>query len=56
VLAFCKRQLLAEDGIRGKSSAVLVVQHTSSDLRLNPQVHAVAHTTRLGKLAVTAAV
>jgi hypothetical protein len=41
VLAFYRRRLLEEDGIKGQSGAVLVVQRTSSDLRLNPHVHAV---------------
>ena len=41
VLAFYRRRLLEEDGIKGQSGAVLVVQQTSSDLRLNPHVHAV---------------
>ncbi len=41
VLAFYRRRLLQEDGIKGQSGAVLVVQRTSSDLRLNPHVHAV---------------
>jgi len=30
-----------EHGVRGQSGAVLVVQRTSSDLRLNPHIHAV---------------
>ena len=41
VLAFYKRRLFEEEGVRGQSGAVLVVQRTSSDLRLNPHVHAV---------------
>jgi len=41
VLAFYRRRLVEEDGIKGQSGAVLVVQRTSSDLRLNPHVHAV---------------
>lgn len=41
VLAFYKRRLSEDYGIHGQSGAVLVVQRTSSDLRLNPHVHAV---------------
>jgi len=41
VLAFYRRRLAAHDGAVGQSGAVLVVQRTSSDLRLNPHVHAV---------------
>jgi hypothetical protein len=41
VLAFYKRRLAEERGVAGQSGAVLVVQRTSSDLRLNPHVHAV---------------
>jgi Transposase zinc-binding domain/Putative transposase len=41
VLAFYKRRLFEEEGVRGQSGAVLVVQRTSSDLRLNPHAHAV---------------
>lgn len=41
VLAFYRRRLAEEDGVKGQSGAVLVVQRTSSDLRLNPHVHAV---------------
>lgn len=41
VLAFYRRRLAEEDGVVGQSGAVLVVQRTSSDLRLNPHVHAV---------------
>ena len=41
VLAFYRRRLAEEDGVVGQSEAVLVVQRTSSDLRLNPHVHAV---------------
>jgi hypothetical protein len=41
VLSFCRRRLGEEDGAVGQSGAVLVVQRTSSDLRLNPHVHAV---------------
>lgn len=41
VLAFYKRRLTDEVGMVGQSGAVLVVQRTSSDLRLNPHVHAV---------------
>jgi Putative transposase len=41
VLAFYRRRLADEDGIMGQSGAVLVVQRTSSDLCLNPHVHAV---------------
>ena len=40
VLSFYRRRA-ARDGVRGQSGAVLVVQRTSSDLRLNPHVHAV---------------
>lgn len=41
VLAFYRRRLFEEDGVKGKSGAVIVVQRTSSDLRLNPHVHAI---------------
>ena len=41
VLAFYRRRLAEEHGVVGQSGAVLVVQRTSSDLRLNPHVHAV---------------
>jgi hypothetical protein len=41
VLAFYRRKVAAADGVVGQSGAVLVVQRTSSDLRLNPHVHAV---------------
>jgi Putative transposase len=41
VLAFYRRRLVEDDGVKGQSGAVLVVQRTSSDLRLNPHVHAV---------------
>jgi hypothetical protein len=41
VLAFYRRRLAEEHGALGQSGAVLVVQRTSSDLRLNPHVHAV---------------
>jgi hypothetical protein len=41
VLAFYKRWLTEENGALGQSGALLVVQRTSSDLRLNPHVHAV---------------
>jgi len=41
VRAFYRRRLGEEVGVRGQSGAVLVVQRTSSDLRLNPHVHAV---------------
>ena len=40
VLSFYRRRA-ERDGVRGQSGAVLVVQRTSSDLRLNPHVHAV---------------
>ena len=39
VLSFYRRRA-ERDGVRGQSGAVLVVQRTSSDLRLNPHVHA----------------
>ena len=41
VLAFYRRRVAEEHGVVGQSGAVLVVQRTSSDLRLNPHVHAV---------------
>ncbi len=41
VLAFYRQKLAAEEGIKGQSGVVLGVQRTSSDLRLNPHVHAV---------------
>ena len=41
VLAFYPRRLAADDGVKGQSGAVLVVQRTSSDLRRNPHAHAV---------------
>jgi hypothetical protein len=41
VLAFYRRRLAEEHGVVGQSGAVLVVQRTSSDVRLNPHVHAV---------------
>ena len=41
VLAFYRRRLGEANGVKGQSGAVLVVQRTSSDLRLNPHVHAV---------------
>ena len=40
VLSFYRRRA-AKEGVQGQSGAVLVVQRTSSDLRLNPHVHAV---------------
>jgi hypothetical protein len=41
VVAFYRRRVGEQDGIQGQSGAVLVVQRTSSDLRLNPHIHAV---------------
>lgn len=41
VLAFYRRRLAEEVGVARQSGAVLVVQRTSSELRLNPHVHAV---------------
>ena len=41
VLAFYRRRLGEANGVKGQSGAVLVVQRTSGDLRLNPHVHAV---------------
>ncbi len=40
VLSFYRRRA-EKTGLRGQSGAVLVLQRTSSDLRLNPHVHAV---------------
>ena len=41
VLSFYRRRVAEDNGVKGQSGAVLVVQRTSSDLRLNPHVHAV---------------
>ena len=41
VLAFYRRRIAEDEGVLGQGGAVLVVQRTSSDLRLNPHVHAV---------------
>jgi hypothetical protein len=41
VLAFYARRLKEHSGALGQSGAVIAVQRTSSDLRLNPHVHAV---------------
>ena len=43
VLSFYRRRA-AKEGVHGQSGAVLVLQRTSSDLRLNPHVHAVFST------------
>ena len=40
VLGFYKRRMRDVDGVLGQSGAVSVVQRTSSDLRLNPHLHA----------------
>jgi hypothetical protein len=41
VLGFYKRRMGEVDGVVGQSGAVSVVQRTSSDLRLNPHLHAI---------------
>ncbi len=41
VLGFYKRRMRDVDGVVGQSGAVSVVQRTSSDLRLNPHLHAI---------------
>jgi hypothetical protein len=41
ILGFYKRRMRDVDGVLGQSGAVSVVQRTSSDLRLNPHLHAI---------------
>jgi hypothetical protein len=41
ILSFYKRRLRNEQNIKGQSGAVSVVQRVSSDLRLNPHLHAI---------------
>ena len=41
ILGFYKRRMRDVDGVVGQSGAVSVVQRTSSDLRLNPHLHAI---------------
>ena len=41
VLGFYKRRIRDEKNIKGQSGAVSVVQRVSSDLRLNPHLHAI---------------
>jgi hypothetical protein len=41
VLGFYKRRMRDVDGVVGQSGAVSVVQRVSSDLRLNPHLHAI---------------
>jgi hypothetical protein len=41
VLAFYRNRLTNESGAKGQSGAIVVVQRTSSDLKLNPHLHVV---------------
>jgi hypothetical protein len=41
ILSFYKRRIRDEQNIKGQSGAVSVVQRVSSDLRLNPHLHAI---------------
>ena len=41
ILRFYKRRIRDEQNIKGQSGAVSVVQRVSSDLRLNPHLHAI---------------
>jgi hypothetical protein len=55
VLAFYKRRLAEEYGMQGQSGAVLVMQRTSSDLRLNPHVRAIDLDSTRAEYRMTAA-